>query len=98
MAKKEYVYVWADDIHVGARLGEDNSVCLLVLVGATADGEKELIAVIDGYRESTESWLGLLRDLKRRGLKAPFAAVGDGALGFWGAVGEAYPETRHQRC
>jgi transposase-like protein len=98
LAGKEYVYVWADGIHVGVRLGEDDSVCLLVLVGATANGDKELIAVIDGYRESTESWLGLLRDLKRRGLKAPLLAIGDGALGFWGAIGEAYPETKHQRC
>jgi len=98
LVAKEYVYVWADGVHIGVRLGEDKSVCLLVLVGATADGKKELIAVVDGYRESTESWLGLLRDLKRRGLKAPLVAVGDGALGFWGAVGEVYPETKHQRC
>jgi transposase-like protein len=98
LAGKEYVYVWADGIHVGVRLGDDKSVCLLVLVGATANGEKELIAVFDGYRESKESWLGLLRDLLRRGLKAPLIAVGDGALGFWGAVDEVYPATKHQRC
>jgi transposase-like protein len=91
------VYVWADGIHVNIRL-EQERLCLLVLVGVRADGRKELIALTDGYRESEGSWADLLRDCKRRGMRAPVLAVGDGALGFWGALGEVFPETRAQRC
>ncbi|MGH9279831.1 MAG: IS256 family transposase, partial [Acidimicrobiales bacterium] len=92
----DYVYVWADGVHFNVRLGEDR-LCCLVIVGVRADGTKELVAVADGYRESTESWADLLRDLRRRGMSAPALAVGDGALGFWGALSEVFPETRHQR-
>src|SRR5690606_7075644 len=82
----DYVYVWVDGIHVNVRLGEQDRVCLLVMLGVRPDGTKELIAVEDGYRESTESWADVLRDLKRRGMQAPVLAIGDGALGFWAAV------------
>jgi len=92
----DYVYVWADGVHFKVRLGEDK-LCCLVIVGVRADGTKELVAVADGYRESTESWADVLRDLKRRGMGAPVLAVGDGALGFWGALAEVFPATRHQR-
>jgi transposase-like protein len=92
----DYVYVWADGVHFKVRLGEDK-LCCLVTVGVRADGTKELVAVADGYRESTESWADVLRDLKRRGMRAPVLAVGDGALGFWGALSEVFPQTRHQR-
>ena len=93
----DYVYVWVDGIHVNVRLGEQDRLCLLVMLGARPDGTKELIAVEDGYRESAESWAALLRDLKRRGMRAPELAVGDGALGFWAAVRDVWPETREQR-
>jgi transposase-like protein len=93
----DYVYVWVDGIHVNVRLGEQDRLCLLVIMGARPDGTKELLAVEDGYRESTESWATLLRDLKRRGMRAPELAVGDGALGFWAAVRDVWPETREQR-
>jgi putative transposase len=93
----DYVYIWVDGVHFNIRL-EDERLCTLVVIGACADGSKEVIAVEDGYRESTESWLSLLRGLKRRGMAAPVVAVGDGALGFWKAVGEVWPETREQRC
>ncbi len=93
----DYVYVWADGIHVNIRL-EEHKLCLLVLVGVRADGSKELITLTDGYRESVESWADLLRDAKRRGMRAPVLAVGDGALGFWGGLREVFPETREQRC
>ena len=93
----DYVYVWADGVHVNVRLGEQDRLCLLVMIGVRPDGTKELIAVEDGYRESTESWAHVLRDLKRRGMQAPVLAVGDGALGFWNAVGDVWPETREQR-
>jgi transposase-like protein len=93
----DYVYVWVDGIHVNVRLGEQDRLCLLVVLGARPDGTKELIAVEDGYRESTESWAVLLRELKRRGMRAPELAVGDGALGFWAAVRDVWPETREQR-
>ena len=83
--------------HVNIRLGEDK-LCLLVLIGVRADGSKELITLADGYRESSESWADLLRDAKRRGMRAPVLAIGDGALGFWGALREVFPETREQRC
>ncbi len=94
---RDYVYVWADGIHVNLRLEEDR-LCLLVVIGVRPDGTKELIAVEDGYRESTESWLSLLRQLKARGMRAPVVAVGDSALGFWTAVRQVWPETREQRC
>jgi transposase-like protein len=93
----DYVYLWVDGIHVNIRL-EEHKLCLLVMIGVRADGRKELVALADGYRESTESWADLLRDCKRRGMRAPVLAVGDGALGFWGAVREVFPETREQRC
>jgi len=95
---KQYVYVWADGVHFNIRLEEDRQ-CILVLMGATADGKKELIAVVDGFRESEQSWKGLLLDVKSRGLVIdPKLAIGDGALGFWKALGQVYPKTREQRC
>jgi putative transposase len=93
----DFVYLWADGIHVNVRLEEDR-LCLLVLIGVRADGRKELVALADGYRESTESWADLLRDCRRRGMTAPVLAVGDGALGFWKAMREVFPATREQRC
>jgi putative transposase len=96
LARVDYVYVWVDGIHFGVRLDADR-VCTLVAIGVRADGKKELVALTDGHRESTESWAGLLRDCKRRGMRAPVLAVGDGALGFWAALAEVFPETRHQR-
>ena len=95
---KRYVYLWADGIHFNVRLEEDRT-CILVLMGATADGRKELIAIQDGYRESEQSWKSLLLDVKQRGLAVdPELAVGDGALGFWKALPQVYPKTRTQRC
>jgi transposase-like protein len=95
---KQYAYLWVDGIHFNIRLEEDRQ-CILVLMGATADGKKELIAVADGYRESEQSWLGLLQDVKARGLTIdPMLAIGDGALGFWKALPQVYPTTREQRC
>jgi transposase-like protein len=93
----DFVYLWADGIHVNIRL-EEHKLCLLVMIGVRADGRKELVALADGYRESSESWADLLRDCKRRGMRAPVLAAGDGALGFWGALREVFPETREQRC
>jgi transposase-like protein len=93
----DYVYVWADGIHVNIRLDEEK-LCLLVMVGVRVDGTKELIALTDGYRESNGSWADLLRDCKRRGMRAPVLAAGDGALGFWSALREVFPTTREQRC
>ena len=98
LSKQSYVYWWADGIHLHARM-EDSAECVLVLVGVTEKGNKEILAIEGGHRESKESWLTLLRNLRERGLKiAPKLAVGDGALGFWGALTEAYGETKHQRC
>lgn len=97
LSDRDYVYVWVDGVHFRIRLEEDR-LCALVVIGARPDGTKELIAIEDGYRESTESWAALLRDLKRRGMRAPVLAVGDGALGFWAAVRDVWPETREQRC
>lgn len=95
---KQYVYIWADGIHFNIRLEEDRQ-CILVIMGATPDGQKELLGVVDGYRESEQSWLELLLDLKHRGLEiAPQIAVADGALGFWAALRKVYPETLEQRC
>src|SRR5512133_4372772 len=93
---RDYVYCWADGIHFNIRLDEGR-LCWLVIVGVRADGTKELVAVADGERESTDSWAELLRDLRRRGMRAPVVAVGDGALGLWAALREVFPATRHQR-
>jgi transposase-like protein len=93
----DYVYVWVDGIHLKVRLEQDK-VCLLVMIGVRADGTKELVALADGFRESSESWADLLRSCKRRGMRGPVLAVGDGALGFWKALREVFPETKEQRC
>ena len=93
----DYVYLWVDGIHLKVRLEQDK-VCLLVMIGVRADGQKELVALADGFRESSESWADLLRDCKRRGMRAPVLAVGDGALGFWKALREVFPDTKEQRC
>ena len=93
----DYVYLWVDGIHLKVRL-EQEKLCLLVMIGVRADGRKELVALADGYRESTESWADLLRSCRRRGMAAPNLAVGDGALGFWAALREVFPDTREQRC
>ena len=92
----DYVYCWVDGVHFSVRLGEDDRLCVLVIVGVRVDGTKELVAIADGYRESTQSWAELLRDCRRRGMRAPVLATGDGALGFWAAVRDVFPETRHQ--
>ena len=98
LSAKRYVYIWADGIHLQARL-EENAQCILVLIGATPEGNKELIGFTDGLRESAESWRGLMLKLMQRGLRdAPKIAVGDGALGFWKALGDVWPTTREQRC
>jgi transposase-like protein len=97
LVSKDYAYLWADGLHFQVRLEEDRLACLIVM-GVLPDGSKEVSAIEDGYRESSESWAGLLRDLKARGMPAPLLAVADGALGFWAALGEVYPETREQRC
>jgi putative transposase len=98
LSSRRYVYFWADGIHVQARL-EDDAQCLLVIIGATPEGKKELVGLIDGVRESTQSWRELLLDLRRRGLAmGPELAVADGALGFWKALEEVWPKTRGQRC
>jgi putative transposase len=97
LAGMDYVYLWVDGIHLGIRLGE-GKLCLLVMIGVRADGRKELVALADGYRESAESWADLLRDCARRGMCAPVLAIGDGALGFWSALREVFPQTREQRC
>jgi len=93
----DYVYVFADGIHFKVRL-EEARLCALVIVGVRSDGTKELVSISDGHRESSESWADVLRDLKRRGMAAPVLAVGDGALGFWGALSDVFPETTHARC
>jgi transposase-like protein len=84
-------------VHLNVRLDEDK-LCLLVIVGVRVDGTKELVALAEGYRESTGSWADLLRDCARRGMRAPILAVGDGALGFWAALREVFPTAREQRC
>jgi len=94
---KDFVYIWVDGVHFNVRLGDNDRLCCLVMVGCRLDGTKELIAIADGYRESTESWAELLRACKKRGMRAPAVAVGDGALGFWAAVRDVFPETRPQR-
>jgi transposase-like protein len=98
LAKKRYVYFWVDGIYCGIR-GEDEKMCVLVVLGVDENGRKELVALNDGYRESEASWLEVLRDLQERGLDtAPELAIGDGALGFWKALPQVYPQTRVQRC
>lgn len=98
LSGNHYVYWWADGIYLQARM-EDSKDCVLIIMGVNLYGEKELLAIEDGYRESKESWKVLMNDLKNRGLtEAPEIAVGDGALGFWGALSELFPSTRHQRC
>jgi len=97
LSHKQYVYIWADGVHFNVRLEDDRLACLVV-IGVRPDGVKEVIALEDGYRESTESWATLLRDLKHRGLAAPKLAVADGALGFWKALRDVFPETEEQRC
>jgi transposase-like protein len=96
LTDRDYVYVWADGVHFRVRL-EQARLCCLVIVGVRADGTKELVAVADGERESTDSWAELLRDLRRRGMRAPVLAIGDGALGLWAALRDVFPATRHQR-
>jgi transposase-like protein len=98
LSDRDYVYCWADGIHFNIRLGEQGRLCCLVIVGVRANGTKELVAVADGTRESTDDWAELLRDLRRRGMGAPVVMVGDGALGLWRALREVFPETREQRC
>ena len=96
---QEYVYLWADGVHFNLRLGEDGPCCILVLLGVTPAGKKELIATHDGFSESEQSWKELLLDVKSRGLIVdPKLATGDGALGFWKALPQVYPTTRQQRC
>lgn len=97
LADRDYVYVWVDGVHFNVRLEED-PLAALVVIGVRPDGTKELVAVEDGYRESEEAWLDLLRNLKARGMQAPVLAVGDGALGFWNAKRQVWPQTREQRC
>ena len=98
LSAKRYVYCWADGIYLEARL-EEQAQCILVIIGATLEGKKEIVGFTDGMRESAQSWRDLLLDLKRRGLTMPpEIAVADGALGFWKAVGEVWPTTREQRC
>jgi transposase-like protein len=98
LSEVDYVYCWADGVHFGIRLGDQGRLCCLVIVGVRADGRKELVAVADGTRESTDDWAELLRDLRRRGMGAPVVMVGDGALGLWRALREVFPATREQRC
>jgi Transposase, Mutator family len=93
----DYVYLWVDGIHLKVRLEQDK-VCLLVMIAVRVDGTKELVALTDGFRESSESWADLLRDCKRCGMRTPVLAVGDGALGFWKALREVFPQTKEQRC
>ena len=98
LERKHYVYIWADGVYFNIR-SEEAKQCILVIIGVNEHGKKELIAIEDGYRESTQSWTELLEDIRHRGLStAPKLAIGDGALGFWNAISKVYPETRHQRC
>jgi transposase-like protein len=97
LAERDYVYVWVDGVHFNIRLEED-PLAALVIVGVRPDGQKELVALEDGYRESEEAWASVLRSLKARGMRAPALAVGDGALGFWNAKRQVWPETKEQRC
>jgi putative transposase len=94
----QYAYLFVDGVHVSVRLGEDDRLCLLVVIGVHEDGTKELLAVEDGYRESTESWATVMRDLKHRGLNEPKLVIGDGALGTWAALRDVFPGARRQAC
>ena len=94
----KYAYLFVDGVHVSVRLGEDDRLCLLVVIGVREDGTKELLAVEDGYRESAESWASVMRDLKQRGLNEPKLVIGDGALGTWTALRDVYPGARRQAC
>ena len=99
LSKKRYVYFWADGVYPRVRLEDSDSQCFLVIMGATKDGKKELVAIGEGARESEQAWREVLLDLKRRGLHdGPELAIGDGALGFWAAIGKEYPNAKHQRC
>jgi transposase-like protein len=106
LSGRDYAYIWVDGIHTGVRLGENDRLCCLIMVGARLDGEKALVSIEDGYRGSTESWAELLRDLKKCGMRAPEMALGDGALGFWSAIRDVFPKlainatgfTRAQAC
>jgi transposase-like protein len=95
---QRYAYLFVDGVHVSVRLGEDDRLCLLVVIGVREDGTKELLAVEDGYRESTESWAAVMRDLKTRGLNEPRLVIGDGALGTWAALRDVFPGARRQAC
>jgi putative transposase len=97
LTEVDYVYVWVDGVHFNVRL-EEERLCCLVMIGVRLDGTKELVALADGYRESKDSWAALLRDLRHRGMRPPVLAVGDGALGFWAALRDVFPETKDQRC
>ncbi|MFD7757613.1 IS256 family transposase [Streptomyces sp. NPDC059757] len=97
LSDRDFVYVWADGVHPKIRLGQAHS-CVLVLLGVRLDGTKELIALAEGLRESTESWADLLRDCRRRGMRNPELVIGDGAMGLWKALAEVFPAARHQRC
>ena len=97
LSQTDYVYVWAGGVHPKVRLGQAHS-CVLVLLGVRLDGTKELVALAEGLRESTESWADLLRDCRRRGMRDPELVVGDGAMGLWSALAEVFPGARHQRC
>ena len=94
LSGRDYVYIWVEVIPAGVRLGGDDRLCRLVMAGARPDGKKELVAIADGYRESQESWAELLRELKKRGMRAPELAAGDGALGFWGAIRDVFMFSR----
>ena len=99
LSAERYAYWWADGVYTGLRADDTDKQCLLVIIGVKPDGSKERVAIGDGLRESKESWRDLLLDLKERGLRnGPLLATGDGAMGFWAALNEVYPETRHQRC
>ena len=97
LTESDHVYVWADGVHPKVRPGQAHS-CVLVLMGVRLDGTKELVALAEGLRESTESWADLLRDCRRRGMRDPELVVGDGAMGLWKALAEVFPAARHQRC
>ena len=97
MDDHQYLYVWADGVYLSAGV-ETERMALLCVLGLREDGQKELLAMLPGYRESTDSWAAVLRELKQRGMRRPLAAIGDGALGIWAALREVWPESRPQRC
>lgn len=98
LSNNKYAYIFADGVSVSVRLGDDPRICLLVVIGVTESGVKELLAIEDGFRESKESWASVLRDLKRRGMNEPIVSIGDGALGLWAAIRGVWPSTKEQRC